>query len=236
MKKWIPLLIIIVILALALYFRWYEYFSFNSLQQHRGQISSWVEHHYIYAALGYMLVYIVATAISVPGAAFITLAGGFMFGPWLATVYVVISATIGACIIFLAVKTALGEWLSQKAGGWVVKMEKGFQHDAFAYLLSLRLIPIFPFWVINIVPALLNVPLRTFFFATLIGIIPGSFVYCLVGNGLGALFKTGEHPNLGIIFQPEILIPLILLALLSVVPVIYKKLKRKKLDSNSRAE
>ncbi len=231
MKRWTPLIIIAIILALALYFRWYEYFSFNSLQQHRAQITAWVEHHYLYAALGYMLVYIAATAISVPGAVFITLAGGFMFGPWLATLYVVISATIGACLLFLAVKTALGAWLSQKAGGWVAKMEKGFQHDAFAYLLSLRLIPIFPFWVINIVPALLNVPLRTFFFATLIGIIPGSFVYCLVGNGLGAVFASGQQPNLGIIFQPKILIPLLLLAALSLVPMIYKKLKRKRADS-----
>lgn len=227
MKRWIPLLIIAIILATAIYFKWYEYLSFSSLQQHHKLISSWVDQHYLKAVIGFMVVYIIAIAISLPGGVFLTLAGGFMFGPWLSTIYVVISATIGASLIFLAVKTAFGEWLANKASGWIAKLERGFQHNAFAYLLSLRLVPIFPFWVINIVPALLNIPLRTFFFATLIGIIPGTFVYCLVGNGLSALFESGQQPNLGIIFQPAILIPLILLALLSLTPMIYKKIKGK---------
>lgn len=227
LKQWLPLIIIIGLLILVISMGWYRYLSFPSLQQHRKLIAQCVDQHYGLCVLGFMLIYIIATAASIPGAVFLTLAGGFIFGPWLGTVYVIISATLGACCVFLAVRTALGEWLAQKVSGWVAKLEKGFQQNAFSYLLSLRLVPLFPFWVINIVAALLNVELKQFFLATLIGIIPGSFVYNLVGNGLGELFAKGQTPNLMIIFKPSIFIPLLLLAALSLLPTMYKKFKKK---------
>lgn len=227
LKRWLPLLIVIALLILIISTGWYHYLSFSSLQQHRALISQWVSQHYGLCVVGFMLTYIIAAAASIPGAVFLTLAGGFMFGPWFGTVYVVTSATIGACCAFLAVRTALGEWLASKAQGWIAKLEKGFQQNAFSYVLSLRLIPIFPFWVINIAAALLNVELKQFFLATLIGIIPGSFVYNLVGNGLGELFAAGKTPDLTIIFTPNILIPLLLLAALSLLPTVYKKITKK---------
>ncbi len=226
--RWLPLLIILIAFGGIIYFRWYEYLSFSSLQQQHQQLQRWTSQHYVLVVFIYMLTYIIAVALSVPGAIFLTLAGGYLFGIVPGTIYVVISATIGACIIFTAVKTALGRWLEDKASGWVSRMEKGFQENAFSYTLFLRLVPLFPFWVVNIVPALLDVRLRIFVVATFLGIIPGSFVYVLVGNGLGSILKTGQQPNLGIIFQPQVLVPLVALALLSLLPILYKKLKRSK--------
>ena len=179
------------------------------------------------AVLLYMLLYITAVAVSFPGASYITLAGGFLFGVIPGTIYVVISATIGALFLFLAVKTALEPWIAKKANRWVGKMRAGFQQDAFQYLLTLRLVPLFPFWVVNIIPGLLGVRTSTFLTATFIGIIPGTFVYVLLGKGLGYLFDQNQTPNLSIIFEPPILIPLIALALLSLIPTLYKRLKVK---------
>lgn len=226
--RWIPLFIVLIILVCIIYFRWYEYLSFKTLQYHHQQLERWASQHYFLTVLIYMLIYIVTIAMSVPGGAILTLTGGFLFGIIPAAIYAVISATIGACIIFMVVKTALGRWLGSKAKGWVSRMEKGFRENAFNYTLFLRLMPLFPFWVVNIVPALLNVRLRVFVVATFLGIIPGTFVYVLVGNGLGSILKSGQEPNLGIIFQPAIFIPLLALALLALLPILYKKLKRSK--------
>jgi uncharacterized membrane protein YdjX (TVP38/TMEM64 family) len=108
------------------------------------------------------------------------------------------------------------------------RMEEGFRADALSYLLVLRLIPIFPFWLVNIVPAFLGVPLRTYVLGTLIGIIPGSFVYASVGNGLGAVFDAGQTPDLGIVFEPAILLPIVGLAVLALLPVAYRKSKARR--------
>lgn len=227
-SRWIPLLIILIAFILIIYFRLYKYLSFNELQKHHEILKQWTEKHYLMAVLLYMVIYIIAVALSVPGATILTITGGFLFGYIFGTIYVVISATIGACCIFLAVKTALGEWLEKKAVRWVHRMEEGFKKNAISYLLFLRLVPIFPFWAINIVPALLGVRFRIFAFTTLIGIIPGSLVYVLVGNGLESLLELGKKPNLGIIFEPQILIPLLCLAIFSLIPIIYKKIIRDK--------
>ncbi len=126
-------------------------------------------------------------------------------------------------------QTALGTRLKRRTDNWVTKMEKEFQANAFNYLLILRFIPIFPFWIVNIVPALLGVPLITFITATLIGIIPGSLVYVSLGSGLSTLFAKDQTPNLGIIFTPRILLPLLALAVLSFLPVLYKHLKNSRM-------
>ena len=174
-----------------------------------------------------MAIYAICVAVSIPGATILTLTGGFLFGTLFGTVFIVLSATIGASMIFFATKTAFAEIFTKKAGPFLQKLEKGFQNNAFSYLLVLRLVPLFPFWLINIVPAVLNVRFKTFFIATLFGIIPGTAVYASIGNGLGAIFDQDQTPNLGIIFQPNVLLPLLALALLSIVPVVYKKLKKK---------
>lgn len=225
-KRWLLLSIILICLALVFYFRLYAYLSFTTIQQHHQLLQDFANRHYFFTCILYMLIYIVTVALSIPGALFLTLAGGLLFGP-LAVVYVVISATIGSAIIFLAVRTALAEWMTQKARGWLAKMESGFRENAFNYILILRLIPIFPFWAVNIVSGLLAVRLSTFLLATLLGIIPGSLVYVLVGNGLNKLLATKQAPDLRIIFTPAIFLPLLGLAVLALLPVVYKKIKIK---------
>ena len=227
-KRWTLLVLLLILLGLFFYFQLYQYLSFDSLKANRALLLAWSEQHLVWVALAFIGIYTISVACSIPGATFLTLAGGFIFGPWFGTLWVVVSATLGAFIVFLAVELALRDWVAKKAAKWLKPMEKGFQHNAFSYLLFLRLVPLFPFWLVNIVPALLGVSKRTFVIATLIGIIPGSFVYVLVGNCLGHVFDANETPNLGIIFDPKVFIPLLVLALLSLVPIIYKMIQRKR--------
>lgn len=229
LSQWLLLIIILIILACAIYFHLYDYLSLTALKNYHATLKYWTSHHYMISVIVFMLVYVVAAAISIPGALFLTISAGFLFGPW-GTIYVVISATIGATILFLAIRTSLGATLADKLSGWVFKMKKGFQENAFNYLLVLRLIPIFPFWIINAVSGLLEVPIKTFVLATLIGIIPGTFVYVLVGNGLNTILAKNQVVNLHIIFTPSILLPLIGLALLAILPVLYQKFVKKKSD------
>ncbi|MGH7003098.1 MAG: TVP38/TMEM64 family protein, partial [Alphaproteobacteria bacterium] len=137
-------------------------------------------------------------------------------------------ATIGAVAVFLAARTAFGETLRAKAGPGLRRMEEGFRRDAFSYLLVLRLVPLFPFWLVNLVPAFAGVRLGTYTLATIIGILPGSFVIASVGNGLGALLDQGKTPDLGIIFQWDILLPILGLALLALLPVALRRMNRRR--------
>jgi uncharacterized membrane protein YdjX (TVP38/TMEM64 family) len=203
-----------------------QYVSFAALKAHRQNLADFVSAYGVWSVVVYIVSYAAAIAVSLPGGAVLTIAGGFLFGTGPATVYVVVGASIGATILFLAARTALGEPLRARAGPGLKRMEKGFQENAFSYLLFLRLIPLFPFVLVNLVPAFLGVPLRTYVVATVIGIIPGTFVYASVGNGVGALFDAGKTPDLGIIFEPDILIPIVGLAILALLPIAYKKFKR----------
>ncbi|MDH3240939.1 MAG: TVP38/TMEM64 family protein [Alphaproteobacteria bacterium] len=223
--RMIPLVILIASFVAFFVFDLDDYVSFEALKEHREDLTAFVGRYGLWAALLFVVLYAVSTAVSLPTGAVLTIAGGFLFGTLPATVYVVIGATVGATGLFLAARTALGEALRARAGPAMKRMEKGFQDNALSYLLVLRLVPLFPFFVVNLVPAFLGVPLRTYVIGTAIGIIPGSFVYASVGNGLGALFDAGKMPDLKIIFQPDILIPIVGLAVLSLIPVVYKKIK-----------
>jgi len=200
-----------------------SYLSFEALRQHREELTTFVAGNFAVAALLYLAVYVVIVAFSLPGGAVMSLAGGFLFGVVSGSILTVFGATIGATALFVAARTAFADVMRAKAGSAIRRMRQGFQENAFSYLLFLRLIPIFPFWLVNLVPALLNVRLGVFILATFVGIIPGTIVYVSVGNGLGAIFESGQDPNLGIILQPEILLPLLGLAVLSLVPVLYKR-------------
>ncbi|MEX2615348.1 MAG: TVP38/TMEM64 family protein [Alphaproteobacteria bacterium] len=207
------------------------YFSFDLLRENREILLDLVERYSIAAALLYSVVYIVVVAFSLPGGAFLTITGGFLFGPFLGTGYVVISATIGATLLFLIARTALGDALRRRMGPSLRKMEAGFRENAFSYLLVLRLIPLFPFFVVNLVPAFLGVSLRTYIPATLIGIIPGTVVFAQVGAGLGSIFDSGKPFTVSGILTPDIVLALSGLALLSLAPILYKKLKAKRRGS-----
>ena len=157
-----------------------------------------------------------------------TIAGGFLFGTLFGTLLVVLSATAGAVAIFLVAKTSLGEVLRAKAGPWLQQFEAGFRKNAFSYLLVLRLVPLFPFFVVNLVPAFLGVNLRTFAITTLIGIVPGTFVFTSVGAGLGSVFDMGEEFSAAGILTPEVIIALVGLALLSLLPLVYKAISTRR--------
>jgi pyruvate/2-oxoglutarate dehydrogenase complex dihydrolipoamide dehydrogenase (E3) component/uncharacterized membrane protein YdjX (TVP38/TMEM64 family) len=228
MRSWLPLILLLGLLILFFSLRLDKYLTFSSLREHRDLLLGWSKAHYFTSALLFMGCYTLAVAVSIPGAVFLTLAGGFLFGVFWGTVLVVFSATLGATTVFFAVRTSLGNWLVKSATSWLDRMRQGFQKNAFSYLLILRLVPLFPFWVVNIVPALLGVDAKTYIIATFFGIIPGSFVYVLVGNSLSQVFSANQTANLGIIFAPQVLLPLLALVALSLIPLLYKRLNSKK--------
>ena len=204
----------------------YEYVSFDSLREHRATLQHWVMTHAVIAILVYFLTYVVVIAFSLPGGLLMTTLGGFLFGTWFGGAVVVVAATLGAILLFLAARTAVGNMLRTKAGSTIDRMEAGFRQNAMSYLLVLRLVPLFPFFLVNLVPAFLGVRLSTNVIATFFGIIPGTFVYASVGNGFGAIFDRGGEPDFGIIYNPEIIGPLLALAVLSCLPIAYKRFKR----------
>lgn len=228
-----PVLVLVAGLGAFFWFDLDAYLSLEVLQENRAGLGAWVAANAVLAAIVYILIYMLLVALSVPGALVATLTGGLLFGTVLGGLYTVVGATAGATIIFLAAKTALGDMLRAKASGAILKMEEGFRENAFSYMMVLRLVPAFPFFLVNLAPAFLGVKLRTYVVATFLGIIPGTFVFASVGNGLGALFDKGQDPDLGIIFAPEILLPIIGLALLSLLPIAYKRFKGSKSDTSS---
>lgn len=223
-----PLAIVAGAIAAAFALGVQDYLTFDALRQNRDALSAFVAQNALIAALSFMAVYAVATALSLPGGAVLSIASGFMFGTAFGTAWVVVGATLGAVGIFLAARTALGDALKAKAGPWLARMEEGFKENAMSYLLVLRLVPLFPFFVVNLVPAFLGVSLRTFSIATFLGIIPGTFVFVSVGAGLGSVFDQGGEVSASSALTPEVITALVGLAALSMVPVVYKKIKARR--------
>lgn len=227
--RWLPLVLLFGVGATAwLAFDLGSYLSFDALAENRGWLLDQVERYELRTVLAFVFAYALATAFSIPGGAVLTVLGGFLFGTLFGTFYVVTGATLGAVAVFLAARTALGDSLRKRVGGTLKRMETGFRENALSYLLVLRLIPIFPFWLVNLVPAFLGVSLRTYLIGTILGIIPGTFVYASLGNGVGALFDQGETPDIGIIFSFDILTPILGLAVLALLPVAYKTWKARR--------
>ena len=204
-----------------------KYVTLSALEEHRQLLADWVNDTGILAFVAFVAVYAVSTAFSLPAAAIITISGGFLFGPWLGSGLSIIGATLGAAALFLAARYAFADLLRERAGPAIRKMEHGFKENALSYMLFLRLIPVFPFFVVNLVPAFLGVGFGTFVIGTFIGIIPGSLVYASLGDGFSAVVEKGGDIDLGIIFEPRFLLPILGLAVLSLLPIVYKKLKNR---------
>jgi len=226
-RRLAPLALIALGAALA-FFLLREHISFAALERNREALLAWRDANYALAALGFIGAYALAVAFSAPGAVWFTLAGGLLFGTLLGAAYVVVAATAGATAIFLAAKTGLGDALRAKAGGWLKRVEDGFQENEVSFMLAMRLVPAVPFFVANLAPAFLGVRTRTYVWTTFVGIMPGTLVYASVGAGLGEVFARGEQPNLGVIFEWRVLGPLIGLAALSLLPVAIKALRKTK--------
>ncbi|MAZ33599.1 MAG: hypothetical protein CMO06_10695 [Thalassospira sp.] len=232
-RKLLPVLILIAGLVLAWASGVVDYLSFETLRENRETLQAFVAENPVLSVVAFMASYAIAVALSLPVGSLLTIVGGFLFGAWFGTTYVVIAATIGATVVYLAARYAFYDLMHAKAGNAIRKMEAGFAENAFSYLMVLRLVPLFPFWLVNLVPALLGVKFRSFVMGTAIGIIPGTFVYVSIGDGLGALFDQGKTPDLGVIFEPRILTPIIGLAILALVPVIYKKFRNRNGGTNT---
>lgn len=219
----VPLAVIVGGLVLFYILGWNRYLGLDALRAHYAQLQLWTKDAPILAAAAYIILYTVAVAFSLPGGALLTVIGGFLFGLYLGTAYTVVGATLGSIAVFLAARGAFRDLFAARIGPFAKRMEAGFRENAFHYLLILRLVPLFPFWLVNLVPAFLGVPLGTYALATLIGIVPGTVVFVSIGNGLGTVLDAGGSPDLSLILKPSILGPLLGLAALASVPVIYKK-------------
>lgn len=226
LARWAPVLILVVILGLFFGLGLNRYLSFAALRDNRALVAGFVADQGAKAALVFMAVYVVAGAASVPGGTVLTIVGGFLFGRWLGTLYVSIGATGGAIVLFLAARSAIGDSLLRRLGTRGERLARDLEHNALSYLLVLRLVPLFPFWFVNLVAAAAGIPFGVYVLGTTIGIIPAVFVYVSLGSGLGAVFDRGETPDLSIILSPDVLVPLIGLAVLALIPVAYRRFKR----------
>jgi len=204
-----------------------EYLTFDTLKENREALLAWRDDNYILAAAAYVLGYVLIVAFSIPGAAFMTLTGGFLFGLVPGTLLTVFGATMGASCIFLAAKTSLGASLKQRAGPWMEKFEKGFQENEISFLFLLRLVPALPFFVANLLPAFFGVKLFTYVWTTFLGILPGTAVYTSIGTGLGEVFAKGEELSLNVFSDPAVWGPFVGLTVLAILPIIIKKVRGK---------
>ena len=229
-----PVYVIAAGLAVAWKFGLFSYFSLDTLREQQDVLKAYVEEHLVLAICAYLLVYILVTVFMLPGAGVVTISGGLMFGLIPGSLATIVGATIGACILFIAARTSIGESLRARAGPFLTRMEAGFKEDAFSYMFAMRFIPAVPFPVANIAPALLGAKFRDFLITTSLGIIPGVIAYTLIGSGLGATFAEGGDPDFASVTKN--LIPAVLaLLVVSLLPVAYKKFFRKDKKTESPA-
>ncbi len=225
LKRLAPALVLAALVAAAFAFRLDRYLTLDALKDHRAELLAFVGSHALIAPIGYISTYAAVVALSLPGATIMTLAGGFLFGVPLGATLTVIGATAGATLLFIIARSALGDLLRQRAGPFLARMADGFRKDAFSYLLFLRLVPAFPFWAVNLAPALLDMRLAPFVAATALGIIPGTTVFTAFGASLGQLFDAGGEVRLKDVFSPTLIAALIGLGVLSLLPVALRRLR-----------
>ncbi|MGE0628964.1 MAG: TVP38/TMEM64 family protein [Hyphomicrobiaceae bacterium] len=241
-RRWLPLTLLVAVMAVVFAMGWHRYISLKSIGLNYEALRSFIDAHLLLALLVFALAYVAVVALSFPGAFIMTLAGGLLFGWQLGSVAAVIGATIGATILFVVVNTSLGSSLSDRAGPFIARLGDGFRKNALSYMLFLRLVPVFPFCVVNLVPAIVGVPLSTFVIGTAVGIIPGSIAYSLAGAGLGsvvaaqnAAYKACLAGNpadpgtacpydidVGALVTPELVYAGIALGIVALIPVVIR--------------
>jgi uncharacterized membrane protein YdjX (TVP38/TMEM64 family) len=221
LKRYVPILLILLLSVLAWFLGIYHALNFETLKALQKPLELFIEQHHILSILIYSGLYMVIAVLSIPVATFMTIVGGFLLGQWIGTAATVISATLGATLLFLCAQLALIDLPRL----WIKKLKTGFQKNAFSYLITLRLIPLFPFAVVNLVAAIFQLPLHTFFFGTLIGIIPGSFVYVSIGVALKKVIQKSDF-TVNIMLDPNILLAFIGLGILSLLPILYQYSQR----------
>ena len=223
----LPLLVIVLVAVIGA-FTLKNYLSFDALRDNREALIAFRDSYYLVAVIGFLAVYVAIVGFSLPGATIATLTGGFLFGTACGTLFNVTGATLGATLIFLAARYGFGEKLGAKleaSEGPVKKIKDGIDENQWSMLFVIRLVPAVPFFIANLIPAFLEVPLHRYVISTFLGIIPGTMVFTSVGAGLGEVFAAGETPNLGIIFEPHIFVPILGLSALSLLPILVKAVK-----------
>ncbi len=228
-RRFAPILAIAAGAALGVYY-FGDVLTFDALRDNREALIEWRDRNFLGAAAAYMAIYVLVVAFSLPGATVMTLGGGFLFGLVPAAAMTVAAATIGAALIFLAARHGLGDALHARltargGDGVLARMERGLRRNEISYLLLMRLVPAIPFFVANLAPAFLGVSLRAFALTTFFGIIPGTVVYTWIGVGLGEVFDRGETPDLGLIFEPAVIGPILGLAALATLPIVVRALR-----------
>jgi uncharacterized membrane protein YdjX (TVP38/TMEM64 family) len=217
--KWIVLCLIVLGVAAFFYFDLGRYLTLASLKANKDLLRSYTRSHYAAAVIGYVLVYLLQTALSLPGAAVLTLAGGFLFGTLPATLYVNIAATSGATLAFLASRYLFRDAMERKFGEKIESIQRGFAENAFSVLLTLRLIPLFPFFLVNLAAGMTRIRLTTYVLATAVGILPGSLVYSNAGKQLGTIESIKDIASF------KVSGALVLLGLLALSPAVYRWFK-----------
>lgn len=231
-RRFLPVVVILGGLLLGYFLGLHRFLTLEAIVANREYLKAYVGDNFFTASVIYFVVYTAAVAFAFPAASLLTILGGFLFGWIWGGLLTAVAATIGATVLFLAAKTALGDLLKRKAGAAVSRAADNFQEDAFGYLLVLRLAPIFPFFAVNIAPAFFNVSLRTYVLATLIGILPGTFAYAYLGEGLDSVIVSaaaaGETLSLADIVTPKLTIAFFALAVIAAIPLAVKKYWRKR--------
>lgn len=220
-----PLALLGVLLGLAWWSGLLSRLSWASLAEHQAALRAYAEASPAWSAALFTALYAVCVALSLPVGALLTAASGLFFGAWLGGAVAVIGATLGAVCLFVVVRYALAGVMERRAGGLVARIRPRLERDGFSYLLALRLLPVVPFWLTNLAPALTGMRLAPYAAATLIGIAPATFVFAAVGAGLGDVLAAGRRPDFSVIFSPGVLLPLVGLALLSLAPIAWRAVR-----------
>lgn len=219
LKQLILFLLFLAVIATLHWSGLGSYLSLDNLKEHRDMLARTVAAHYALSVMLYILLYIVITTFALPGALILTLAGGLLFRTFPGVIYVCTGATIGAVLAFLFSRHILGNWLQHRYAAQFQRFNRELAVNGHLYLLSVRLIPVFPFFLINFLSGLTRIPLRTFAWTTALGILPGSFIYTFAGNQLGTVASVKD------LVSPRILVAFLLLALLTISPIIWKKVR-----------
>jgi len=218
-RKLAIIIFAVILLALFYYFDLGRFLTLAALKTNRDLLAAFYAEHRLATVLLFMAVYVVQTALSLPGAAILSLAAGAIFGAMMGTVYACLAASIGATLAFLATRYLLHDLVQRRFGGRMEKLNRELETRGFNYLLFLRLVPVFPFFLINLAAGLTRLPLRTFIIGTIVGIIPGGFVYCNAGASLATITALRE------VVSFRVLGSFALLGLFALLPVIYGKIR-----------
>ena len=224
-KKIIILTVVLVAIGAFFYFDLGKFLTLESLKANRDSLMAFYSNHMLVFVGGYIMIYILQTALSLPGAAILTLAGGAIFGVVMGTIYVNIGATTGSVLAFLLSRTLLRDWVVRKFGNRMEAIDNGLQESGLSYLLFLRLVPLFPFFLINLACGITGMSIKTYILGTMIGILPGSLVYANAGASLATI------NNLSQVASPRVLISFSILGLFALVPTLYKKVKGRNKES-----